>query len=56
MSSERKNRIKILAAQADMSIPALAEKVDVQPHTIRRYTRQEAQPRIELAEKIAVRI
>ncbi len=53
MSSERKNRIKILAAQADISIPALAEKVDVQPHTIRRYTRQEAQPRIELAEKIA---
>ena len=25
----------------------------MQPHTIRRYTRQEAQPRLELAEKIA---
>ncbi len=53
MSDTRKNRIKILAAEADMSIPDLAKRIDVQPHTIRRYTRQEAQPRIELAEKIA---
>ena len=36
-----------------MSLTQLAEKVEVRPHTIRRYTRQEAQPRIELAEKIA---
>lgn len=36
-----------------MAIPELSEKVGVKAHTIRRYTRQEAQPRIELAEKIA---
>ena len=51
--TDRKNRIKILATQAEMSLTQLAEKVEVKPHTIRRYTRQEAQPRIELAEKIA---
>tara|TARA_R100000655_G_scaffold82308_1_gene121828 strand:- start:6087 stop:6713 length:627 start_codon:yes stop_codon:yes gene_type:complete len=51
--SDRKNRIKVLAAEADISLAELAKKIDVKPHTIRRYTRQEAQPRIELAEKIA---
>lgn len=49
----RQNRIAVLAAEHAMSVSELARRADVQPHNLRRYTRQEAQPRLELAEKIA---
>ncbi len=49
----RQNRIAVLAAERSMSVSELARRAGVQPHNLRRYTRQEAQPRLELAEKIA---
>ena len=49
----RQNRIKILCAQNDISIADLAKKIGMQPAALRRYTRHEAQPRIELAQQVA---
>jgi phage repressor protein C with HTH and peptisase S24 domain len=48
-----KNRLKILLAEREMSARDLAEKLGKQPHTIRRYIRQESQPRVSLANQIA---
>ena len=53
MDDERRNRIKVLAAEKGLTIAELAVGIGVQPHTLRRYTRHEAQPRLELADKIA---
>ena len=49
----RQNRIKILCAQHNLSVAELAKKIDMQPAALRRYTRQEAQPKLELAQQIA---
>jgi phage repressor protein C with HTH and peptisase S24 domain len=49
----RRNRIKTLCALKELSVTELAKKIDMQPHALRRYTRQEAQPRLELAQAIA---
>ena len=49
----RKNRIRILAAEKGVTIAQLAKELDMLPHTLRRYTRHEAEPRLELADKIA---
>ena len=49
----RRNRIKILCAQHDLSVAELAKKINMQPAALRRYTRQEAQPKLELAQQIA---
>ena len=48
-----KNRIKILAAERDINITDLAAAIGKSAHALRRYTRQEAQPRIELADQLA---
>jgi len=54
-----RNSIKRLCAENDMSVSELARRINMQPHALRRYTRvredgnQEAQPSIELAQKIA---
>ena len=49
----RKNQIRRLAAENDITIAKLAVAIGVQPHTLRRYTRHEAEPKLELAEKLA---
>lgn len=49
----RKNQIRRLAAENNITIAKLAVEVGVQPHTLRRYTRHEAEPKLELAEKLA---
>tara|TARA_R110000737_G_scaffold155055_1_gene184000 strand:+ start:128 stop:448 length:321 start_codon:yes stop_codon:yes gene_type:complete len=49
----RKNRIKILCAEHDMNVRELAEAIKMAPSALRRYTRQELQPRLSLAERIA---
>lgn len=54
MSEDRRNRIKFLAADRGLTIAELAVQCGLQPHNVRRYARQEAQPRLEIAEKIAV--
>lgn len=51
--ADRKNRIKVLAAERNLSVAELAKISGVQPHNLRRYARQEAQPRLEMAQKIA---
>ena len=48
-----KNRIKILCAENDMNVRELAEAINMAPSALRRYTRQELQPRLSLAERIA---
>lgn len=48
-----KNRIKEAVAKNNMTIPELAKKIDMKPSALRPYTRQERQPRLNLAEKIA---
>ncbi|MFL2668097.1 MAG: helix-turn-helix domain-containing protein [Alphaproteobacteria bacterium] len=48
-----KNRIKEAAAKNNMTIPELAKKIDMKASALRPYTRQERQPRLNLAEKIA---
>ena len=50
---DRKNQIRVLAAKNEISIAKLAVEVGVRPHTLRRYTRHDAEPRLELCEKIA---
>jgi len=50
---KRRNRIRLLAAERGLTIAELAIAIDMQPHTLRRYSRHEAEPRIELAETIA---
>lgn len=50
---ERRNKIRILAAERNLSVAELAKLSGVQPHNLRRYARQEAQPKIEIANKIA---
>ena len=49
----RKNRIKILLAEHEISAKDLADKIGKQAQTLRRYVRHEAEPRIEVAELIA---
>ena len=49
----RKNRIKVLMADAAVSAKELANLIDMQPHTLRRYVRHEAEPRLEIAQSIA---
>ena len=49
----RKNQIRRLAAENNITNAKLAVEVGVQPHTLRRYTRHEAEPKLELAEKLA---
>ena len=49
----RKNQIRRLAAENNITIAKLAVAIGVQPHTLRRYTRHEAEPKLELAEKLA---
>jgi DNA-binding XRE family transcriptional regulator len=53
---DRKNQIRRLAAENNITIAKLAVEIGVQPHTLRRYTRHEAEPRLELCEKIANRL
>lgn len=50
---ERKNRIKILAAERDLSVAALGRLVGMAEATLRTYTRQERQPPLKRAKKIA---
>ncbi len=50
---KRRNRIRLLAAERGLTIAELAIAIDMQPHTLRRYSRHEAEPKIEIAEKIA---
>jgi phage repressor protein C with HTH and peptisase S24 domain len=50
----RQNRIKILCAEHDISVRELADRIGMNAPAMRRYTRQEAQPRLEMAQKIAV--
>jgi len=52
-TADRRNRIRVLAAERGMTIAELAARVGMQPHTLRRYTRHEAEPKLEIAEKIA---
>lgn len=49
----RRNRIRILAAEKGVSIAQLAKDLEMLPHTLRRYTRHESEPRIELIDKLA---
>ena len=49
----RKNRIKILLAEHNISAKDLADQIDRQAQTLRRYVRHEAEPRLEVAEAIA---
>ena len=49
----RKNRIKILLAEHNISAKELADQIDRQAQTLRRYVRHEAEPRLEVAEAIA---
>ena len=53
IESMRKNRIKILLAEHEISAKDLADKIGKQAQTLRRYVRHEAEPRIEVAELIA---
>jgi len=53
VSTVHKNRIKEAAAKNNMTIPELAKKIEMKPSALRPYTRQERQPRLNLAEKIA---
>ena len=53
IESMRKNRIKILLAEHEISAKDLADKIGKQAQTLRRYVRDEAEPRIEVAELIA---
>lgn len=50
---DRKNRIRILAAERNLSVANLATQSGIHPHNLRRYARQEAQPRLEVASRIA---
>jgi phage repressor protein C with HTH and peptisase S24 domain len=49
----RKNRIKILLAEHEISAKDLADKIGKQAQTLRRYVRHEAEPKLEVAEAIA---
>lgn len=49
----RQNRIKILCAEHNIPVAQLAQRIGMQPAALRRYTRQEAQPKLELAQLIA---
>lgn len=51
--AQRRNRIKELCDEHEMRVIDLARAIGMQSHALRRYTRQEAQPRLELAETIA---
>ena len=48
-----KNRIKALAAEADITIPELAEKAGMNAPALRRYTRHTAEPKLGLAIRLA---
>ena len=47
------NRIKVMCAEAGISVAELAETLAMEPHTLRRYARQESQPKPDLAIKIS---
>jgi phage repressor protein C with HTH and peptisase S24 domain len=47
------NNIEKLARTMGISIGELARRIDMQPHTLRRYARNESQPKPDLAIKIA---
>ena len=49
----RKNRIKILLAEHEISAKDLADQIGRQAQTLRRYVRHEAEPKLEVAEAIA---
>lgn len=49
----RRNRIRELAALNGITISRLANAIEMQAHTLRRYTRHEAEPKLEIAQKIA---
>ena len=49
----RKNRMKILLAEHNISAKELADQIGRQAQTLRRYVRHEAEPRLEIAETIA---
>ena len=49
----RRNRIRLLAAEAGMTMAELAVAINMQPHTLRRYSRHEAEPKLEIAQAIA---
>ena len=49
----RENTIQALADAANISIARLAVALEMAPHTLRRYTRQETQPSVDLADRIA---
>jgi phage repressor protein C with HTH and peptisase S24 domain len=52
-TENRRNRIRFLAAERGLTIAELAVQIGMQPHTLRRYTRHEAEPKLEIAEKVA---
>jgi len=47
------NNIDKLARHMGVSIGELARRIDMQPHTLRRYARNESQPKPDLALKLA---
>lgn len=49
----RRNRIRMLAAERGITIAELAIAVGMQPPALRRYTRHEAEPKLEIAQAIA---
>ena len=49
----RKNRIKILLAEHEISAKDLADQIGRQAQTLRRYVRHEAEPKLEVAEALA---
>jgi len=53
MADKRRNRIRQLAAEKGLTIAQLAAAIDMRPHTLRRYSRHEAEPRWEICEDVA---
>jgi len=47
------NNILHLARSKNISISELARRIKMEPHTLRRYTRGEGEPKIDLANKLA---
>jgi phage repressor protein C with HTH and peptisase S24 domain len=48
-----KNRISVLCAEHEISVAELARQLEINPATLRTYKRQERQPRLKLAQRIA---
>tara|TARA_R110001606_G_scaffold99306_1_gene219135 strand:+ start:118 stop:714 length:597 start_codon:yes stop_codon:yes gene_type:complete len=47
------NNILTLSKKVGISISEVARRIDMQPHTLRRYARGDSEPKLELANKIA---